>query len=277
MAEFIYAGDAGAFKTCTRCKALKPLVAFSTLAIVLVGRRPACKECASRESRDYHAANRDRINQKNREQYHLDPEIHRLRARSWHEDNRLESNARAKLWKLNNKERVTDYNKNYYADNIDDSKGRYAEWADINRVHRRKYMAEWYGLNPHKHSEYGARRREDVRFKIESAIRCRIWSGIKRGSKFGRRTFDLLGYTVEELRAHLERKFQPGMSWENYGDWHIDHIRPLSSFSYETPNGEDFRAAWSLSNLQPLWARDNLIKGARWAPGNLDEADEPHE
>lgn len=84
-------------------------------------------------------------------------------------------------------------------------------------------------------------------------------------TKGGRRTFALLGYAVEQLVAHLESRFAPGMSWENYGrnGWHIDHIRPLSSFTYSTPDCPDFKEAWALSNLQPLWAIDNLRKHAK--------------
>jgi len=63
--------------------------------------------------------------------------------------------------------------------------------------------------------------------------------------------------------AHLESKFLPGMTWNNRGDWHIDHVRPLASFSFETAQCPDFKAAWSLSNLQPLWALDNIRKGAK--------------
>lgn len=65
--------------------------------------------------------------------------------------------------------------------------------------------------------------------------------------------------------AHLERQFLPGMTWENRGEWHIDHIRPLCSFQFQTPDCPQFREAWALTNLQPLWAQDNLKKGGRWA------------
>lgn len=74
-----------------------------------------------------------------------------------------------------------------------------------------------------------------------------------------------MGYTLEDLLAHLEARFEPGMTWANYGSWHIDHIRPLASFSFRKPEEPEFLLAWGLANLQPLWAVDNLRKGARWA------------
>lgn len=75
-----------------------------------------------------------------------------------------------------------------------------------------------------------------------------------------------LGYVVDELRAHLEAQFAEGMTWANHGEWHIDHIRPLSSFTITSFRCRGFRKAWAIDNLQPLWAADNLRKGARWAP-----------
>lgn len=74
------------------------------------------------------------------------------------------------------------------------------------------------------------------------------------------------GYTLEQLRAHLQRGFSDGMSWGNMEYWHIDHVRPLASFAIAGVRCDQFREAWSLANLQPLWGRDNISKGARWTP-----------
>lgn len=78
----------------------------------------------------------------------------------------------------------------------------------------------------------------------------------------------LVGYTLKELMEHLESQFVAGMSWENHGrtGWHIDHIRPIASFSFDSPGHPEFQQCWALSNLQPLWAPDNLRKGARFDP-----------
>jgi hypothetical protein len=87
------------------------------------------------------------------------------------------------------------------------------------------------------------------------------------GSKKGGRSWQsLVGYTLERLRRHLERQFVRGMTWENRGHgpgkWHIDHILPVSSFKFETPDDADFKACWALSNLRPLWSTDNIRKSA---------------
>jgi 5-methylcytosine-specific restriction endonuclease McrA len=72
-----------------------------------------------------------------------------------------------------------------------------------------------------------------------------------------------LPYTISELRAHIERQFPPGMSWEKRSEWHIDHIIPLSSFKFTSSLDTEFKAAWALSNLRPLWKKENLSKGKK--------------
>jgi hypothetical protein len=73
-----------------------------------------------------------------------------------------------------------------------------------------------------------------------------------------------LGYTIEELMSHLEKQFTEGMTWENYGEWHVDHIKPMSSFKFESVDDPEFKECWKLENLQPLWEEDNLSKGPRY-------------
>ena len=85
-----------------------------------------------------------------------------------------------------------------------------------------------------------------------------------RGTKNYRCWEKLVGYTLEQLIDRIERQFQAGMTWENYGEWHIDHIRPIASFTFTKAEDVAFRECWSLDNLQPLWAKDNIKKGSKW-------------
>ena len=73
-----------------------------------------------------------------------------------------------------------------------------------------------------------------------------------------------MGYTKYELKEHLESQFTGGMSWDNMNEWHIDHIRPVSSFDFDSTEHPDFKKCWALNNLQPLWAEDNLRKNDKW-------------
>lgn len=71
------------------------------------------------------------------------------------------------------------------------------------------------------------------------------------------------GFTADDLKAHLEPLFKPGMTWENHGDWQIDHVIPICSFRYESYDDPQFKACWALKNLQPLWEKENLLKGRK--------------
>lgn len=105
------------------------------------------------------------------------------------------------------------------------------------------------------------RKRRDPAFRARESISRRISKAVGRESP-GSSVFALLGYSIDELRAHLERQFLNGMNWDNYGEWHIDHIVPLSSFHFETSDDPNLKRAWCLTNLRPLWAKDNRRKHA---------------
>ena len=96
-------------------------------------------------------------------------------------------------------------------------------------------------------------------------LRCVVSRAInqklkRRGSSKSGSIMNSLPYSIEELKIHLESKFQPGMTWENYGKWHIDHAVPDSSFNYDKMSDNGFLSSWALNNLQPLWATDNHKK-----------------
>ncbi len=102
---------------------------------------------------------------------------------------------------------------------------------------------------------------------IIGALNRRMSHGIRRSlkdGKAGRPWESFVNYTVHDLKAHLEALFLPGMSWENIGKWHIDHKKPCALFFFTGPSDPQFIECWSLSNLQPLWATDNLHKWAKY-------------
>jgi len=84
---------------------------------------------------------------------------------------------------------------------------------------------------------------------------------IPKNSKTAKILAEKLGYRFAELRKHLEGLFRPGMTWDNYGKWHIDHIKPLTAFNFKSIDDCEFKACWGLNNLRPLWAADNIRKG----------------
>ena len=107
--------------------------------------------------------------------------------------------------------------------------------------------------------------RRTIKGRLEANLRARLYVAIKNNYKAGSAVSDL-GCTVEELRAYLGRLFSPGMTWWNWGvyGWHIDHVKPLASF--DLTDREQFKEACHYTNLQPLWAEDNLSKGSKILP-----------
>jgi len=106
--------------------------------------------------------------------------------------------------------------------------------------------------------EYMRRRRQDdLDFRLRSNLRTRVVNSLNRESKSAG-TMELIGCTIPELRLHLEKRFKPGMSWDNYGAWHVDHIRPCASFDLRDSGQQ--RVCFNWMNLQPLWAKENHTK-----------------
>jgi hypothetical protein len=115
----------------------------------------------------------------------------------------------------------------------------------------RRYKREWQ-----------ARRRECGEERLKDSLAKRIWHAL-RGEAKSARTVELLGCPVCWLEIHLESLFKPGMTWENYGPvWHVDHVRPCASFDLSNP--EQQRTSFHWTNLQPLFAVENLEKGHSW-------------
>lgn len=117
-----------------------------------------------------------------------------------------------------------------------------------------------------KNHTFYTKEQKHIRSCMKANINGRLKSRLCNKNK--KSTFDVIGYTIEQLMAHLESKFYPNpetgemMTWENYGlhGWHIDHIIPDSLFNYSNIYDDDFKRCWSLDNLQPLWAKENLSK-----------------
>jgi hypothetical protein len=191
---------------------------------------------------------------------------------------------------LANKEAVAAYNRAYREANAekirDRERARYAENVDARRQanrasakrNREKNTArerEWRSRNKDRVRGYyrkhvNKRRKTDIAFHLQMTVRTRIHGALARSSLSKEaRTLEYVGCTASELRCWLESKFLPGMTWENRGrhGWHIDHIIPLAKFDLSDPVQQ--AAAFHYTNLQPLWAKDNLHKSDRVSGQNL--------
>lgn len=139
--------------------------------------------------------------------------------------------------------------------------------SDLERLKKWKNKQKSSKLKKIKHRQYmNNRYKNDINFKLADRLRSRMRYYLHY-KKTGSHVKDL-GCTIDQLKQHLESKFQPGMTWDNYGfyGWHIDHIRPLASF--DLTDREQFLQAVHYTNLQPLWAKDNWKKHSNIS--NLD-------
>jgi hypothetical protein len=165
---------------------------------------------------------------------------------------------------------------------IEENKRRSAAWLAANRERsrqnsRRNHIARRSTPEGVERSRSlaraEARRRHNSRkhiteYRLNNSIRSHLRYALLRSKvKKVMRTEALIGYAISDLRKHIERQFVRGMTWENYGEWHIDHIVPLSSFDFSLPDGtinvDEIRKCWSITNLRPLWAKDNLVKNGK--------------
>jgi hypothetical protein len=139
------------------------------------------------------------------------------------------------------------------------SKKRYEE----NKEEIKQKVLNHYYENKSKIIEsrrgYSSKRcKVDVKYKLTRRLRSRLYDALKAKSwKKTTKFYDYIGCSLDELKQHLESQFTDGMTWENYGKWHIDHIKPLVSANTE----EEMYKLCHYSNLQPLWAVDNIKKG----------------
>lgn len=167
--------------------------------------------------------------------------------REWNKKNRDKCTLYAYKWRKKNPEKIKELERKH------------------NATPKAKETARtWWLNNIERRREYDRKRRLLPSYRINDAMSASIRDALKR-EKGNSHWCDLIGYTLENLKKHLEKRFQPEMTWENYGKngWHIDHIIPKSVFNFSTSGHEDFKRCWALKNLQPMWAKDNISKQNR--------------
>jgi hypothetical protein len=215
-------------KICNVCNIEKKILEFHRRKDSKDGLRNECKNCTRLRINNYRQKNNNKVNQWNRETYYRNITKHRETKKKYREINKEALKVKEKIYRDNNKEKI---NKYYY-----DNRKTLVKKA-LDRIQ--------------------TRRKNDIMFRIKLSLRARVYSFLKKNEITKKnRTFELVGCNPNELKEFLEKKFVDGMSWENYGKWHIDHITPLSSAKTE----EEIYKLCHYTNLQPLWATDNLRK-----------------
>ena len=161
---------------------------------------------------------------------------------------------------INNKcSKQHNYRNNNHCINCDKKitdKAKRCKKCEIKRI---KITKEQKIKNRNKYEKL--KKRNNILYKIVCNLRSTVSKTIAR-NKRSASTMKLVGCIIPKLKQHLEKQFKIGMSWENYGKWHVDHIRPCCSFDLSKP--EEQKKCFNYTNLQPLWAEENLRKSDKW-------------
>jgi transketolase len=222
-------------KICSKCKEEKDVCEFGNRSNSKDGKSSNCKKC------------------------------HNLRSADYQKRNYKECLERQGRWRSKNRERVYDRYKKYKEKNPEKIK-ELRERFYTNNPHKRKEYRENY--KPRKHEQRKERRESDPIFTLINNVRSRLYKYLtKLDITKKNKTFDIVGCNPLQLKEHLEKQFVDGMTWENKGDWHIDHIIPLSSAKTE----DELYKLCHYTNLQPLWAIENIKKGKKILSNNLNK------
>lgn len=148
-----------------------------------------------------------------------------------------------------NKEEITKKSLTYRTNNREEIALRQKEYASRNKKVRNKRQK--YNLE------------NNINFRLARVLRSRVYNALNGNAK-PESTLKLLGCSIENFKSHLEFQFTKGMSWKTYGlyGWHIDHVKPCDAFDLSDPQQQ--KECFHYSNMQPLWAGDNIRKGHFW-------------
>lgn len=186
--------------------------------------------------------------------------------KQYHLEHRLKRNRNKKQWDNNNKKKVKLYSKEYRRTHKKEIKETMKYWRlthkdEINKQHKKYCKIHKEQINEWRKEYLFNRRKNDINYKVRMNLSIRLCLALKGICK-SKSTIQLLGCSIKDLRKHLQSKFQPGMSWSNYGKWHIDHIRPCAKFDLSKKSEQC--KCFHYTNLQPLWAKDNLKKSNKY-------------
>lgn len=228
-------------------------------------RRSEKKDEVLAYKREWLNRNRARVSVQKKNARARSIESYRLKEAARYERNKATIQQRARSYAAANRERVNEYRRAYYRD-VQKNRPR-KPLTEEQKQKQRRWSRAYYQANRKKcfsyNAEYQKRRKaSDPSFAIAMLQRKRVWSALRRAhAQKSSSTMTLVGCTASELASHIEKQFEPGMSWDNRSQWHVDHILPLSKFDLTR---EDQQAvAFHYTNLRPMWGKENIAKGSK--------------
>lgn len=235
-------------KKCKYCDKAFPIGYYHRNKHSKDGHVSMCKSCEKKKQREYYLLNKDKII---------------MRTKQWKIDNNDKYKELLSNWYQNNKERHASNGKKWREKNKDHLKKYFIEYNKKNSEKNVLRAKKWKENNPEKTKlfarKYNSKKRSNQRNYMNEKIGALIRNSLK-GRKGGNHWENIVGFTFTEFVKKFESMFQEGMTWDNHGKWHIDHIVPVSAHNFSSYDDIDFKKCWSLDNLRPMWAADNLKK-----------------
>lgn len=236
-------------KTCTKCDIEKDISEFV--------KHSWCQKCLKESRKQHYLKNKEKLKAKSSQYY---------------KENKKKTLQRQKKYKDKHKEKLRIQKKQHYEENKEHFQRKARKHHKNNLEYYKNYMKYYRDNNKEKIAKYDKeyrinRMKNDISFKLLCNLRSRIIKALK-GKNKSLSTMMLIGCEIDYLMYHIQEQFTNGMSWDNHGrgwngakEWHIDHKLPCASFDLSILSEQ--RKCFHFSNLQPLWAIDNLKKGSK--------------
>jgi len=224
-------------KVCRDCGKTKELCEFSPHPVCTLGVRPDCKVCYNLSRKDYYKKNRKMLLKRHKINRDKHKESLKTQRKIRYEKNKEKTKQKRKQDYIKYRDRILKQKQIYYIENK----------TEISQK-KKQYKKQKLKTN--------------TSFRLEHNLRRRLSLALN-GSLKSLNTMSLVGCSIDYLMHYIQEQFTKGMSWDNYGfyGWHIDHIRPCASFDLSKEQSQ--KECFHYSNLQPLWAEENLSKGSK--------------
>ena len=193
---------------------------------------------------------------------------HKEEKKQWRQEHKKEKNQYNKQYNQEHKEEKKQYNKQWRQDHREQTKQYNQEHREQTKQYNKQYNQDHKEEKKQYNKQWSKNRYQiDIMYRLNRIIRSAIKQSLKKNSlsKNHRPWETLVGFTIQELKLHLEKQFDSNMNWNNHGTyWHLDHIIPLSSLKFSSVNDENFKFLWCLTNLQPLFGPENISKSNKF-------------
>lgn len=238
-------------KVCKKCGIDKSFDHYGDNKKNVDGKAIYCKECERLRGIEYRIKNPEKAKESSKKWRKDNIENYKKTIEKYLEKNpNMISKERIKIYRLDEefKKKTNLKRKEYYRNNIEKEREKSKKYYHENKQTVRKKNNEWKNN----------KRKNDGFYRMKINLRHRLRDYLIGESK-GKRTKDIVGLDKMEFKSYVENKFLDGMNWDNYGKWHLDHIKPLC----QARNNEEALLLNHYTNLQPLWAEDNLRKNRK--------------